>query len=143
MKALPVLTLVALLTAPWSHLAAQGAPPQAAAPCTSVIEPLLVCGQQGPEDLYALPGAQWVVASAYAGTGGINLVKVSDRSSTLFYPAPTAKHQYDAKAYPGCPGPPTAAADAKFTTHGLWLEPGSAGGGQNRRLFVVGHGTRE
>jgi hypothetical protein len=132
---------VALVSAPSPRVAAQ-APATAATPCASVTDPPVVCGQQGPEDLYALPGAQWVVASAYTGSGGINLVKVSDRSSTLFYPAPTAKHRYDAKAYPGCPGPPTAAADAKFTTHGLWLEPGS-GGGQNRRLFVVGHGTRE
>lgn len=140
MKVLSVLMLVAaLLSAPWSHLAAQG-PAPAATSCTSVTDPPLVCGQQGPEDLYALPGAQWVVASAYAGTGGITLVKVSDRSSRPFYPSPSAKQQYDAMAYPGCPGPPTAASDAKFTTHGLWLEPGQ---GPNRRLFVVGHGTRE
>ena len=139
MKALLILTIVAALLNAAGHVAAQG-PAPAATPCTFVTDPPLVCGQQGPEDLYALPGAQWVVASAYAGTGGINLVKVSDRASTLLYPSPTAKHQYDARGYPGCPGPPTTAADAKFTTHGLWLEPGQ---GQNRHLFVVGHGTRE
>ena len=140
MKACLALTLAALVTASWSHLAAQGPPPQSVTPCASVIDPPLVCGQQGPEDLYALPGAQWVVASAYTGTGGINLVKVSDRTSTRFYPSPAAKHQYDARAYPGCPGPPAAAPDANFTTHGLWLEPGQAA---NPRLFVVGHGSRE
>jgi DNA-binding beta-propeller fold protein YncE len=120
-------------------LNAQG-PPQQAAPCAAVTDVTVVCGQQGPEDLYALPGAQWVVASAMAGSGGINLVHVSDRSSTRLYPSPTAKQQYDAKQYPGCPGPPAAASDASFTTHGLWLEPGN---GNNRRLYVVGHGTRE
>jgi hypothetical protein len=128
----------ALLMRPASGVVAQA--PIAATPCALVTDVPVVCGQQGAEDLYALPGAQWVVASAYAGTGGINLIKVTDRSSMLFYPSRTAKHQYDAKAYPGCAGPPTAAADAKFTTHGLWLEPGQS---QNRRLFVVGHGSRE
>jgi sugar lactone lactonase YvrE len=75
-----------------------------------------------------------------AGTGGINLVTVSDRTSTRLYPSAAARQQYDAKAYPGCPGPPAAMPGATFTTHGLWLEPGP---GPNRRLFVVGHGTRE
>ena len=122
-----------------TSLVAQG-PPPAATPCASVTSVTLVCGQQGPEDLYALPGSQWVVAGAYAGTGGINLIRVSDRSSTRWYPSETAKRQYDAKSYPGCPGPPDAAPNAKFTTHGLWLEPGT---GNNRRLYVVGHGSRE
>jgi hypothetical protein len=124
-----------------AFLSAQGPPPPpAATPCASVAGITVVCGQQGPEDLYALPGEQWVVASAMAGTGGINAIRVSDRTSTPVYPSGTAKQQYDANRYPGCPGPPTAAADAKFTTHGLWLEPGR---GTSRRLFVVGHGSRE
>jgi len=120
-------------------LNAQG-PPQQAAPCASVTDVTVVCGQQGPEDLYALAGGQWVIAGAYTGTGGINIIRVSDRSSSRVYPASTAKQQYDAKQYPGCPGPPAATPDARFTTHGLWLEPGN---GNNRRLYVVGHGTRE
>lgn len=117
-----------------------GQAPPAATPCPAVTSIAVACGQQGPEDLYALPGGQWVVASAMAGTGGINLIRVGDRSSTRLYPSPSAKHQYDAKRYPGCPGPPAAAANAQFTTHGLWLEPGSAA---VRRLLVVGHGSRE
>jgi hypothetical protein len=124
-----------------AYLWAQGPPPQPpATPCASVSDVALVCGQQGPEDLYALPGARWVVASAMAGAGGINAVRVSDHMSTRVYPSPDAKQQYDAKRYPGCPGPPAAAPDAKFTTHGLWLEPGRAA---TRHLFVVGHGSRE
>jgi hypothetical protein len=121
------------------RVAAQG-PAPAATPCDSVSAVTLVCGQQGPEDLYALPGSQWVVASAYSGTGGINLIRVSDRSSTPWYPSGTSKRQYDARKYPGCPGPPDAASGLRFTTHGLWLEPGT---GNNRRLYVVGHGSRE
>jgi DNA-binding beta-propeller fold protein YncE len=133
-----VLLTTTLVAAPFT-LGAQG-PPPAATPCGSVTDVTVVCGQQGPEDLYALADSRWVVASAMAGTGGINLIKVSDRTSTRIYPSPSAKQQYDAKRYPGCPGPPDQGPDAKFTTHGLWLEPGNAA---NRHLFVVGHGTRE
>lgn len=128
----------ACLIAAWPRLAAQerGA---AATPCASVTDVTVACGQEGPEDLYALPDAKWVVASAMAGAGGINAVRVSDRTSTHLYPSPSAKTAYDAKAYPGCPGPP-GAQDAQFRTHGLWLDPK---GGATRRLFVVGHGARE
>src|SRR6478752_4942851 len=109
MRTFPVLAIAVALFA-GLPLAAQA--PQATTPCASVTAVTLVCGQQGPEDLYALPGGQWVVAGVYAGTGGVNLIRVSDRSSTLLYPSATAKRQYDAKAYPGCPGPPDAAAGA-------------------------------
>ena len=120
------------------HLAAQGrgAPPT---PCAAVTDVTLVCGQNGPEDLYALPDAKWVVASSMAGAGGINLVRVSDRSSTPLYPSPSAKKAYDAKTYPGCPGAP-GDQGAQFRSHGLWLDPK---GGATRHLYVVGHGARE
>ena len=36
-----------------------------------------VCGQQAPEDLVVLPGSQWVVASAFGGSGGVYLIRVS------------------------------------------------------------------
>jgi hypothetical protein len=137
MKTLLAAAIICALLLSWS-IQAQG--PPAATPCASVTAIPVVCGQAGPEDLYALAGGQWVIAGAYTGTGGINLIRVSDRTSTRMYPSPAAKHQYDAKTYPGCPGPPAAAAGSTFTTHGLWLEPGQ---GANRRLFVVGHGSRE
>ena len=130
---------VACLLAPPRYLAAQGPPAAPAAACASVTDVTLACGQQGPEDLYALPDAQWVVAAAMGGSGGINLIRVSDRTSTRAYPSPTAKTAYDATKYPGCPGPP-GASDAQFRTHGLWLEPK---GDANRHLYVVGHGARE
>ena len=139
MRTLPALVIASACLAASARLVAQG-PQPAATPCAAVTGVTLVCGQQGPEDLYALPGGQWVVAGAYTGTGGLNLIRVSDRSSTRWYPSETARREYDAKSYPGCPGPPDAAPNARFTTHGLWLEPGS---GNNRRLYVVGHGSRE
>jgi DNA-binding beta-propeller fold protein YncE len=120
------------------QLAAQGRGP-AATPCAMVTDVTLACGQDGPEDLYAMPDAKWVVASAMAGGGGINRIRVSDRTSTRLYPAPGAKTAYDSKAYPGCPGPP-GAQGAQFLSHGLWLDPK---GGSTPRLYVVGHGARE
>lgn len=120
-------------------LAAQApAPPMT--PCASVTDPQVVCGQQGPEDLVVLPGARWIVAGAYTGTGGINLIDVGNRRSTVAYPSAAAARHLDARTYPACPGPPDAAPDARFTTHGLYLQPGT---GPLHRLFVVGHGSRE
>ena len=125
---------------PLTPLSAQGPPAAPATACASVTDVTLACGQEGPEDLYAVPGSRWVVASAMAGSGGINLIRVSDRTSTRVYPSPSAKNAYDAKQYPGCPGPPGATAEAVFRTHGLWLDPK---GGATRRLYAVGHGARE
>ena len=120
-------------------VAAQGPPPQPATPCQSVTGVQLICGQSGPEDLVVVPGSQWVVASAYTGMGGINLIRVSDKSTMPGYPSRAAQNRFDAKTYAGCPGPPDA-APGKFTTHGLWIESGR---GSVHKLFVVGHGSRE
>lgn len=113
-------------------LAAQPpAPP--APPCTGEN---YICGQQGPEDLVLL-GPDWAVASAYAGTGGVTLIRIADRMSYTAYPADAAGEQLDASTYADCPGPPDASS---FTTHGVYVPPGA---GPEHRLFVVGHGARE
>jgi hypothetical protein len=78
-----------------------------------------------------------VVASAFGGSGGVNLIRVSDKTSMKVYPAASAKDRFDAKTYAACPGPPDP---LKFTSHGLSLVPGR---GNVHRLFVVGHGARE
>lgn len=94
-----------------------------------------ICSQQGPEDLIAM-GDDWAVASAYAGTGGVTLIRIKDKTSITAYPSPTAKEQLDTKTYPQCPGPPRGA----FTTHGVYVPPGR---GPVHKLFTVGHGARE
>jgi hypothetical protein len=124
----------AVLTVAALPASAQPPPSPPPPPCTPA--PNVVCGQQAPEDLVAL-GPQWVLAGAYSGTGGFALIRVSDRVSHTAYPAAAAKHQHDAKTYPACPGPPAA---AQFTTHGVYVEPGS---GPVYKVFVVGHGARE
>ena len=119
-------------------VAAQQAPPPP--PCTAAGDVQFVCGQQAPEDLVVVPGSQWVVAGAYAGTGGVNLIRVSDRTSIRAYPATAAAETFDAKTYKNCPGPPDAATKAKYQTHGLSLREGRNG---VHTLYVVLHGGRE
>jgi hypothetical protein len=113
---------------------------QTPAPCAASGNTQFVCGVQAPEDLVVLPGAQWVVASAYAGSGGVYLVRVSDRTAMVAYPGASPRERLDAKTYNSCPGPPDAAFKAKFQTHGLYLQAGS---NSVHRLYVVVHGGRE
>jgi len=115
-------------------LHAQPPPQPPPPPCTPAAD--VVCEQQAPEDLVAL-GPQWVVASAYSGTGGVALIRVSDRTAHTAYPSASAKDRPDTKTYPNCPGPPSK---DRFLTHGVYVQPGN---GPTYKLFVVGHGARE
>jgi hypothetical protein len=128
--------LVLLFSVASLKVNAQPPPQPPPPPCTPAEN--VVCGQQAPEDLVAL-GSQWVVAGAYSGSGGISLIRVADRTSHTAYPASSAVNRLDTKTYPDCPGPPVEGG-ARFTTHGVYVEPGD---GAVRRLFVVGHGARE
>src|SRR5215510_6654161 len=99
--------LLASLLAIGVRVAAQ--PPESPPPPCDAAETQWVCGQQTPEDLVALPGGKWVLASVYQGSGGINLIEVGTRKSTTAFPATGAKLEPDKKIYPDCPGPPTGA----------------------------------
>ncbi len=115
-------------------------PPAPPAGCESAPGVQFVCGQLAPEDLVVVPGGQWVIAGAHSGSGGLFLIRASDKTSTRVYPSPAAAVRFDAKTYAGCPGAPDAAAQVKFQTHGLSIRPGGNG---VHRLFVVLHGPRE
>jgi hypothetical protein len=123
-----------------SSLGVSGQPTQAPAPCTPVGNVRFVCGQQSPEDIVAIPASPWILAGAYAGTGGINLINVGDHTSSVAYPLATSKDRLDAKTYDTCPGPADAADKAKFMTHGLALR---AGRNSTHTLYAVHHGGRE
>ena len=140
MRAVLVMVIVGLLASPLT-LAAQVPPAPAMTDCATAASTglKLICNQQAPEDLVVVPGDQWVVASAYTGLG-INLIRVRDHATMRGYPAGFARRRIEEKRYPTCPGPPDVPADARFTTHGLWLQPGT---GTTHTLFVVGHGSRE
>ena len=131
-------TLLAALLVAAGSLRAVAQPPAPQQPPCNFADTQWVCGQQTPEDLVALPGEKWVLSSAYIGTGGINLIKVADRTSAVVFPGPAVKVDADKKTYPECAGPPTAADT--FTTHGLYVE---AGNGPVLQFMAVGHGARE
>jgi sugar lactone lactonase YvrE len=116
---------------------------QEPASCAPVGDVQFVCGLEAPEDLVVLPGDQWVVAGAYSGRGGLNLIRASDRSAVRAYPGPGAAaglERFDTKIYGACPGPPDAVTKAKFQIHGMNLMPGA---NSIHRLFAVLHGGRE
>ncbi|HEX7235922.1 MAG TPA: hypothetical protein VF405_03100 [Gammaproteobacteria bacterium] len=129
----PLAVLVAVTSRP---LVAQPPPQPPPPPCTPADN--VICNQQAPEDLVAL-GPQWVVAGAYSGTGGVALIRVSDRASHTAYPSPAAANRPDKRTYPDCPGPP-GEGGAEFQTHGVYVAPGN---GPVHKLFVVAHGARE
>lgn len=123
----------------WTALATLWAAPalaQAPQGCASEGRISFVC-LDGPEDLVAIPGTDWVLASALRGEGGLNLIHRRERTVRRAYPLTAPAH--DRSAYPGCPGPPDAAR-AKSVTHGLSLQ---AAGRGVFTLYAVLHGERE
>jgi hypothetical protein len=134
--------LVAFVIAAWAPglggQSRQGVPGTVA--CDPVGNVRFVCGQQAPEDLVVVPGSQWILASSFTGSGGVNLINVRDHTTTLAFPTAASKERLDAKTYKACPGPPDAADKAKFVTHGLALRTGK---GSTHTLYAVHHGARE
>jgi len=118
----------------------QPLPAQTAASCAPAGNIQFVCGQDGPEDLLHLPGSDWVIASVMAGNGGIHLISVQGKTSTLLYPSSSAKEQWDKKTYDTCPGPPEPDDKVKFTTHGLAMQTVR---NSIYTLYAVHHGKRE
>lgn len=99
-----------------------------------------LCGHQKPEDLVVVPGNDWVLTSWYGGNGGLFLVNARDRSIRPFFPAPTARDEFDRKRYAGCPGPMTPEHKAKLQFAGITLLPGR---NSVHRVYAVHHGPRE
>ena len=95
-----------------------------AAGCDPEGDIRFVCDQAGPEDLVAVPGSAWLIASAYGAEGGLNLIDTKAAVSTRLYPSATATERPDTKTYDSCPGPLQGADRERFRTHGLYLKPG-------------------
>jgi hypothetical protein len=115
-----------------------GAP--AAAPCVQAGNTQYVCDQVSPEDLVVVPGGEWVISTAYARPGGIRIINVRDKTTTIAYPSAAAKDQFDNKAYNTCPGAPPAAMKEYMQTHGLAIRQGA---NSQHTVYAVHHGTRE
>lgn len=109
------------------------APPACAADDTLAY----VCGTEKPEDVVALPGTRWLIASGFASGAGLKLVDTTARHATRWYAGDAAQHRPDPRWMRTCPG---ALDPALFNARGLSLratEPGTW------RLLVVNHGGRE
>src|SRR5688572_30984037 len=113
MKSL-LLVAVVIALAPLPGTAQQPSP----APCVPVGQIRFVCGQAGPEDLVAVPGSPWIIASAYGAEGGIHLVDTKAATSTRLFPAAMATERFDKKTYDSCPGPLEGTDRDRFRTHG-------------------------
>jgi DNA-binding beta-propeller fold protein YncE len=134
MKSLMLFALAVIFALPHSVAA------QAAGNCAPAGNVQFACGQEAPEDLLFIPGTNWVIASSMAGNGGIRLVSVQDKTSSVLYPSAGVKEVLDKKTYDACPGAPEADDKAKFTTHGLAMR---AGRNSTYTLYAVHHGKRE
>ncbi|HYR89705.1 MAG TPA: hypothetical protein VE422_36865 [Terriglobia bacterium] len=132
-----LLTLLGLCIAVTLPLGIAGQAPAGCAPVGSVQ---FICGQEAPEDLVLIPGSDWVLASDFAGKGGIRLISVREKTTSIAYPTTTSKDRLDAKTYDSCPGAPDTEQKASFRTHGLAIR---AGRNSVHTLYAVHHGKRE
>jgi hypothetical protein len=96
-----------------------------------------LCGAERPEDVLAIPGTDWLIASGFAPGAGLKLVHTPDRRITSWYDGASRQVLPDRDSFPACPGP----VDPKlFNARGLSLR----GTGKGRwQLLVVNHGGRE
>ncbi len=108
-----------------------------AAPCAPDTDLAYVCGPQKPEDVLAIPGTGWLIASGFAPGAGLKLVDTRDRSVTRWFTGAREQVEPDRASSSRCAGP---VDPALFNARGLSLRPT----GRNRwRLLVVNHGGRE
>jgi hypothetical protein len=96
-----------------------------------------VCGPQKPEDVLAIPGTPWLIASGFAPGAGLKLVDTRSRHATPWFTGAREQIAPDRLAASGCPGP---LAPELFNARGLSLR---AVGRDRWQLLVVNHGGRE
>ena len=120
-------------------LAALHAP--AAVPQEAGCEPsgdyAYLCGMSNPEDLVAVPGTEWIIASGMAPGAGLYLIDARAKIWSKLYPGEAPRAVQDMKTFGACPGTPDPNT---FVTHGLAIVPVAEG---RSTLYVVGHGGRE
>ncbi len=112
------------------------APAMAAETCAPAGGLNFICGVKAAEDLVAVPKTDYLIASAMAAGGGINLVDTRAKTVVNLFPgSSTVRH--DKAKYGACPGQldPTLAV-----LHGVSLRPAAGG---HYTLYGVNHGGRE
>src|ERR1041385_4804458 len=105
MRTVTLIAVLVIIASP--AMAQQRAAPAPPPPCNPAGSGgvQFICGQQAPEDLVVVPGNEWVVTSVFGGKGGIRLINVRDKTTTVGYPTETSKDRLDATTYDSCPGP--------------------------------------
>jgi hypothetical protein len=107
------------------------------APCPPGTALDYVCGTDKPEDVVAIPGTRWLIASGFSPGAGLKLVDTQARTAIPWFTRSPAQIDADMARYDQCPGPPDPAL---FNTRGLSLR---AMGDGRFALHVVNHGGRE
>lgn len=140
-KATPVLSVALAALSPWGAAQAADTPTSMTRPAVCPAQDTtIICGNSAAEDLRALPGTNWVVASAYVGAGGLRLIdRVTRQTSTLTFRA-GVDDAHDRKAFPSCPGPLPAKAHDILLTHGLDVADSRNG---IHTVYAVHHDARE
>jgi hypothetical protein len=115
-------------------------PPIRGADCPAAGKVRFICGIVSPEDLVSIPGTDWVVASGFERGGALHVINARTEHAVQIFPTASPRVRYDARAYPGCPGPLDPAEGKQFSAHGLNVRPGRNG---QHTLYVVHHGSRE
>lgn len=107
------------------------------ATCMGGVSLAYVCDAERPEDVLAIPGTRWIIASGFAPGAGLKLVDTATRGATPWFVGTAQQIDADRTTYPQCPGP----VDPKlFNARGLSLRKQSDG---HYTLHVVNHGGRE
>jgi hypothetical protein len=110
-----------------------------AADCAPDGKVKFVCGMLNPEDLVAVPGGDWVIASGMNG-GSISLINTHDYRTLQAFPSANAQQRLDSRTYASCPGPLDPNEKEKFSAHGINVRPGR---GDVHTVYLVHHGFRE
>lgn len=125
-------TILALLL-----LAGAPAPAAPEPACHPDAELDYVCGLQRPEDLLAIPGTSWLVASGFAPGAGLRFIETRRRAVVPAYQRLASQVSSDDALESHCPGP---VDPALFNARGLSLRALSP---RHFELLVVNHGGRE
>lgn len=96
----------------------------------------LIDAVESPEDLVAVPGSSWVLASSYQNDGFVAALHRSNGRVVEAYPGAAPRADQDRELYGECSGPLAGG----FRAHGMSLEPGRRG---IHTLYVVRHNGRE
>lgn len=108
-----------------------------AAECPSDPALEYICGPVKPEDVLALPGTPWLIASGFSQGSGIKLVDTRNRQFIVWFDGRKDQLRPAPAAFPRCPGP---VAPSAFNARGLSLRKIGSGRWQ---LLAVNHGGRE